>query len=324
MRRQSITKIVRREWEKTDRRVLLEFLNVFILFCSFMLGIMLIFTGMGEIRSFREEFFSRIFFMLPLLWTLTGCLLVFSFILGAIGCLKESSVLILIQALLLICSSVVAFLFRHIFVTEIPKNNSDLVRAKGIFWHLFAKVENISDSESFENLQDILGCCGVDSFDDWSAQSSNITSGGQSQYDLPSTCCIQLSPPEEFYESPAELFCHSNLPTTLAEKTATSEMEFLRIYDSGCYVAFRELLQTNGELLIPISTAAAAAFLILAFVAAWHGAELFLFHKQERDFKKYCEKHAPKLRKSNPGVLGDSGLSNDTKKSSLPSEKDPV
>ncbi|CBY07009.1 unnamed protein product [Oikopleura dioica] len=246
-----------------------------------MLGIMLIFTGMGEIRSFREEFFSRIFFMLPLLWTLTGCLLVFSFIFGAIGCLKENSVLIFIQGMLLVGSSIIAFLFRHIFVTEIPKNNSDLVRAKGIFWHLFAKIENNNDRASFENLQDILGCCGVDSYDDWSAQSFNTNSTTSEQYDLPSTCCIQLSPPEEFFESPSELLCHSSLPTTLAENT-TSEMEFLRIYDSGCYVAFRELLQTNGELLIPISTAAAAAFLILAFVAAWHGAEVFFFHKQEK------------------------------------------
>ena len=131
---------------------------------------MLIFTGMGEIRSFRyailnsgsslnaisefrEEFFARIFFLLPLLWTLTGCFLIFSFIFGAIGCLKETSVFIFIQALSLICSSVLAFLFRHIFVTEIPKNNSDLVRAKGIFWHLFAKNENYSDREAFENLQ---------------------------------------------------------------------------------------------------------------------------------------------------------------------------
>ena len=83
--------------------------------------------------------------------------------------------------------------------------------------------------------QDILGCCGVDSFDDWSKSQSlktNSTTTSDDQYDLPSTCCIQLSPPEEFFESPSELFCHSNLPTTLSENT-TSEMEFLRIYDSG-------------------------------------------------------------------------------------------
>lgn len=93
--------------------------------------------------------------MLPFLWTCAGCLLVFSFIFGAIGCLQENSILIFIQGFLLICCGALAFLFRNIFVTEIPKNNSDLVRAKGIFWHLFAKTKSdLRDRESFENLQE--------------------------------------------------------------------------------------------------------------------------------------------------------------------------
>ena len=84
--------------------------------------------------------------------------------------------------------------------------------------------------------KDILGCCGVESFDDWSShyQEEIATSNGTTlslQYDLPSSCCVQLSPPEEFLENPSELFCHSELPTIAENKT--SEMEFLRVYDSG-------------------------------------------------------------------------------------------
>ena len=83
--------------------------------------------------------------------------------------------------------------------------------------------------------KDILGCCGVESFNDWSSHyQEETTSNGttvSSQYDLPSSCCVQLSPPDEFLENPSELFCHSELPTIAENKT--SEMEFLRVYDSG-------------------------------------------------------------------------------------------
>ncbi|CAG5104373.1 Oidioi.mRNA.OKI2018_I69.chr1.g1221.t1.cds [Oikopleura dioica] len=160
-------KIVKGEIKKIDTVGVLKTINFVVKFASFLFGVMFIYAGFSEMIIFSHEYLDLIFFTTPILWIVSGFLLLISFGIGVLGMARENVVAIFAEGVVLLFAGVVQSVTRNILIKSAPETKEDIADLHKIFRKIMATYEPHSKIHTFDILQNELSCCGVVDHQDW-------------------------------------------------------------------------------------------------------------------------------------------------------------
>lgn len=220
---------------------------IFVINFMFLLTAILIVTvgtAIGTIFGDFEYFIDSHFFSPAHLLVAIGFIMMFVSIFGCIGALKESTAMINIYGVLLamvfileVAAAISAFALRG--------QVEEMVR-RTINESMANYNDNPNVAQSVDFMQQVLECCGVDSYKDWEAFLPNATG-----IEVPQSCCA-ASTSDEPCVSTFEYGCFSRLQWVVSQSaaliaTGATTVAFVQILGSICaFMLARTIRRTKS------------------------------------------------------------------------------
>lgn len=220
---------------------------IFVINFMFLLTAILIVTvgtAIGTIFGDFEYFIDSHFFSPAQLLVAIGFIMMFVSIFGCIGAVKESTAMINIYGVLLalvfileVAAAISAFALRGQVEEMVRRTiNESMASYKG----------NPSVGQSVDFMQQVLECCGVESYKDWKSFLPNATE----DIELPKSCCQQSTLEETCI--PFEYGCYSRLQWVVSQSaaliaTGATTVAFVQILGSICaFMLARTIRRTKS------------------------------------------------------------------------------
>lgn len=220
---------------------------IFVINFMFLLTAILIVTvgtAIGTIFGDFEYFIDSHFFSPAHLLVAIGFIMMFVSIFGCIGALKESTAMINIYGVLLamvfileVAAAISAFALRG--------QVEEMVR-RTINESMANYNDNPNVAQSVDFMQQVLECCGVDSYKDWEAFLPNATG-----IEVPQSCCA-ASTADEPCVTTFEYGCYSKLQWVVSQSaaliaTGATTVAFVQILGSICaFMLARTIRRTKS------------------------------------------------------------------------------
>lgn len=220
---------------------------IFVINFMFLLTAILIVTvgtAIGTIFGDFEYFIDSHFFSPAHLLVAIGFIMMFVSIFGCIGAVKESTAMINIYGVLLaivfileVAAAISAFALRGQVEEMVRRTiNESMASYKG----------NPNVRQSVDFMQQVLECCGVESYKDWKFFFPNATE----DIELPNSCCQQSTLDETCI--PFEYGCYSRLQWVVSQSaaliaTGATTVAFVQILGSICaFMLARTIRRTKS------------------------------------------------------------------------------
>lgn len=220
---------------------------IFVINFMFLLTAILIVTvgtAIGTIFGDFEYFIDSHFFSPAHLLVAIGVIMIVVSIFGCIGAVKESTAMINIYGVLLgivfileVAAAISAFALRG--------QVSEMVR-RTINESMASYNGNPSVAQSVDFMQQVLQCCGVESYEDWKFFLPNSTES----IELPESCCQRSTLEESCI--PFEYGCYAQLQWVVSQSaaliaTGATTVAFVQILGSICaFMLARTIRRTKS------------------------------------------------------------------------------
>lgn len=220
---------------------------IFVINFMFLLTAILIVTvgtAIGTIFGDFEYFIDSHFFSPAHLLVAIGFIMMFVSIFGCIGAVKESTAMINIYGVLLaivfileVAAAISAFVLRG--------QVEEMVR-RTINESMASYNSNPNVAQSVDFMQQVLGCCGVESYEDWKFFLPNVTES----IELPQSCCQRSTLDDTCI--PFESGCYSGLQWVVSQSaaliaTGATTVAFVQILGSICaFMLARTIRRTKS------------------------------------------------------------------------------
>lgn len=220
---------------------------IFVINFMFLLTAILIVTvgtAIGTIFGDFENFIDSHFFSPAHLLVAIGFIMMFVSIFGCIGAVKESTAMINIYGVLLaivfileVAAAISAFALRG--------QVEEMVR-RTINESMASYNANPNVAQSVDFMQQVLECCGVESYKDWEFFLPNVTES----IELPESCCQRSTLEESCI--PFEYGCYSRLQWVVSQSaaliaTGATTVAFVQILGSICaFMLARTIRRTKS------------------------------------------------------------------------------
>lgn len=221
---------------------------IFVINFMFLLTAILIVTvgtAIGTIFGDFEYFIDSHFFSPAHLLVAIGFIMMFVSIFGCVGAVKESTAMINIYGVLLaivfileVAAAISAFALRG--------QAEEMVR-RTINESMASYNGNPNVAQSVDFMQQVLECCGVESYKDWEFFLPNAT---ESIVELPQSCCQRSTLDEPCI--PFEYGCYSRLQWVVSQSaaliaTGATTVAFVQILGSICaFMLARTIRRTKS------------------------------------------------------------------------------
>lgn len=220
---------------------------IFVINFMFLLTAILIVTvgtAIGTIFGDFENFIDSHFFSPAHLLVAIGFIMMFVSIFGCIGAVKESTAMINIYGVLLaivfvleVAAAISAFALRGQVEEMVRRTiNESMASYNG----------NPNVAQSVDFMQQVLECCGVESYKDWEFFLPNVTES----IELPESCCQRSTLEESCI--PFEYGCYPRLQWVVSQSaaliaTGATTVAFVQILGSICaFMLARTIRRTKS------------------------------------------------------------------------------
>merc|ERR1712037_12919 len=250
---------------------------------------------MSEIMVFSHDYLDLIFFTTPVLWIISGLILLLSFGIGLLGMARENVFAIFAEGVIMLLAGNLQAVSRSILDSSTPKTKEDIADLHKVFRKILATYQPHAGDHTFDILQKELSCCGVVDHQDWTWERvpADLRQKGYFANPIyPSSCC-----PESPTSSETNYFeQHVCLSSALEE--AGHARAGLQMHAVGCLPAFVDFIKEKTDFLLPFVLVSATLLILFSFLTIWYSFVLDQFLKQEAAFRDYCETYGTRQIKT--------------------------